>query len=40
MATIGSPRISFIKMLEGFRGLEQVNIKPDAITAALGWWLF
>jgi hypothetical protein len=34
-ATIGRPRISFIKMLEGFRGLEQVNIKRDAITAAL-----
>jgi len=28
MATLGCRRISFIKMLEGFRGLEQVNIKP------------
>jgi hypothetical protein len=35
MATVGRPRISFIKMLEGFRGLEQVNIKPDATTVAL-----
>jgi hypothetical protein len=28
VATLGCRRISFIKMLEGFRGLEQVNIKP------------
>jgi len=28
MATVGRRRISFIKMLEGIRGLEQVNIKP------------
>jgi hypothetical protein len=36
MATLGCRRISFIKMLEGFRGLEQVNIKPTTAASHFG----